>query len=207
MNQHSRKKAEALPFLVLGMVGYFFVVFAPFLVAIALDERLVAGGVANLVISMAGMTSFSIVAMQFVLAAKIRWLENSFGSNSISTLHRTMAWVAALLVLIHVAFLIASRGNLGLVLSPRASWAVFFGRLSAIALLLVIPFSIYRKRIPITNADWRWFHGAFAWTILVSGFAHGISIGLSFESLGVQFVWLGYFATAILAWIIHYRHN
>ena len=163
------------------------------------DKRVLTGGFANLGMSMTGMTAFSIVAMQFVLMARIPWLEKLFGLTGIFSLHKTMAIVAALLACAHIGFLLWRNGNWSLVLNPRASWLIFFGRVSAATIIIILAFSFFRKHIPINNADWKWFHGFFAWTILVSGFVHSIAIGSSFETLPVKFVWTGYFAIAMMA--------
>ena len=150
------------------------------------------------------MISFSIVAMQFVLKARIPLLENTFGNKAILALHKAMAVVATMFVFVHMGLLVWSRGNWNLVLSLRASWIIFFGRVGAVTLILILAFSFCRKRIPINNTDWRWFHNALAWTILVSGFVHSIAIGSSFETVPVTLVWVGYFVIAMLAWL--YRH-
>ena len=195
----AHNKPAQLP--IFGVLGYSFSVIAPFLVAALVDKRVLTGGFANLGMSMTGMTAFSIVSMQFVLMARIPWLEKSFGLNAIFSLHKTMAIVAALLACAHIGFLLWRNGNWSLVLNPRASWLIFFGRVSAATLIVILAFSFFRKHIPINNADWKWFHSVFAWTILVSGFVHSIAIGSSFETLPVKFVWTGYFAIAMMAWL------
>lgn len=195
----AHNKPAQLP--ILGVLGYSFSVIAPFLVAALVDKRVLTGGFANWGMSMTGMTAFSIVAMQFVLMARIPWLEKSFGLTALFSLHKTMAIVAALLACAHIGFLLWRNGNWSLVLNPRVSWLIFFGRVSAATIIVILAFSFFRKHIPINNADWKWFHSFFAWTILVFGFVHSIAIGSSFETLPVKFVWTGYFAIAMLAWL------
>ena len=89
---------------------------------------------------------------------------------------------------------------MNLILFPMASWPIQLGRLAVIALMATLAISFGRRLIPINNADWRWFHNALAWTILVSGFLHSMVLGASFERPLFAIVWMGYFAIAILAW-------
>ena len=185
----------------IGITCYLFAIVAPAVTAALYDEQVLDRSRVYLGLSTAGITAFAIIAMQFVLAARIPWIEEHFGFKAVLKLHKTMAVVAAILALVHVGLLVGSRENWNLVLSLRVSWPVFLGRFCVVALVVMLAYSFCRNRLPINNADWRWFHNVLAWTILLSGFGHGITIGASFENSVVTLVWIGYFLIAMAAWV------
>src|SRR5690349_21584352 len=47
------------------------------------------------------VVAFTILALQFVISARLRWLEAPFGLDVVFQFHRTMAWVAMGLLCIH----------------------------------------------------------------------------------------------------------
>ena len=197
-----RKSPNASAFtLLLGFAAYLFVVSAPAMMATIVDEKLLANGLAHYGVTMSGVIAYAMISLQFVLTARIKWIEKAFGFPAILRLHKTMAVVATLLVFSHVGLLVWSRGNWNLVLNPWASWPIQLGRVTVVSLLVILGFSFGRKLIPINNSDWRWFHNALAWTILISGFVHSVVMGTSFESSLFAMIWTGYFAIAILAWM------
>ena len=57
------------------------------------------------------LVGFAIFAMQFVVSARIRWIERPFGLNLLFSFHKTMAVVASLLVLSHPLLLILGGGK------------------------------------------------------------------------------------------------
>ena len=90
------------PTLALGLLGYLIVVVAPLFVALLFDEQMLTGGIADLGVSVTGMVAFSMVAMQFILVARIPWLETPFGYKALLSVHRVAAVIAALLMCIHI---------------------------------------------------------------------------------------------------------
>lgn len=170
------------------------------MVATLSDELLLANGWVHYGATMSGVIAYAIISLQFVLAARIKWIVKPFGFPTVLRFHKAMAVVATLLVFVHVGLLVWSRADWNLVLSPWASWPIQVGRVTVLLVLTILVISFGRKLIPINNADWRWFHNALAWLILMLGFVHSVMIGSSFENLPFAMIWIGYFAIAILAW-------
>lgn len=184
-----------------AFVAYSLLVSAPAVLATIVDEQLTENGIAYFGATVSGIVAYSIVCIQFVLAARFESIERPFGASVVFRFHKTMAIVATLLALIHLGLLIWIRGDWLLLLYAAASWPVQLGRVAGASLLITLVYSFGRKRIPMNNIDWRFFHSVLAWMILTSGFVHSIVMGSSFENPLFAVVWIGYFAFAILAWM------
>ena len=173
---------------------------APAIIATVSNATLLSSGLAYSVFALSGILAGAIVSLQFVLSARINLIETRFSAARMLRLHRTMALVATLCVLSHVGYAVWIKGSWDLILHPAASWPIQLGRLAAVSLIVTCLFALGRRRIPINNADWRFFHGILAWIILLSGFAHSIVIGESLASPLFALTWIGYLTLAISAW-------
>lgn len=171
------------------------------MLATIFDEQLFENGLVFCGAALSGVFAYSIICVQFVLAARFQWIERSFGASVVFRLHKAMAVIATLLALVHLGLLIWIRGDWVLVLAVSASWPIQLGRIAGLSLLLMLGYSMGRKWIPINNADWRFFHSVLAWVILTSGFVHSIVMGSSFGSPVFALAWMGYFVAAIIAWL------
>lgn len=182
-----------------GLLIYLCVVLAPALCLSAIDAQASSSGWLEYGIKLTGEITFAIVAVQFVLSAQLPWIQKTFGSKPVFTLHKIAAVAAAVLASVHVSLLVLGRGW-NVLIGLRVAWPVFLGRIGFVAMIAILAFSFFRKRIPIHNADWRWFHGALAWTILGSGFIHGFLIGGYFDRANWGVVWMVYLFMAVSAW-------
>src|SRR6516162_2964945 len=75
------------------------------------------------------VVGFTILALQFVLAARLRWVEAPFGLDVVLHFHRTMAFVAIGLLCLH-ALLLTSVKGWGLLFRWQARWPIWAGRLA-----------------------------------------------------------------------------
>ena len=195
------------PATLLGFSAYALVVLLPAIVATWQVAQPFDNGFAQYAATTSGVIAYAMISMQFVLAARFQWMVNPFGWSAVLRFHKTMAVVATLLVLVHVGLLVWSRGNWNLVLNPWAGWPIQLGRAAVFLILTILAFSFARPLIPINNSDFRWFHNALAWSILVSGFVHSMVMGSSFKNSSFAMIWIGYFAIAILAWLWQKHHR
>ncbi|MFN3192529.1 MAG: ferric reductase-like transmembrane domain-containing protein [Aureliella sp.] len=184
----------------MAYVAYVVIVSAPAVVATAVDPQVLSNGVIYTCGVVSGVLAYSMVCAQFILSARLNWVESFFGASNIYRMHRRMALAVIPVLIIHLGFLTGMRGNWELLLSPQVMWPIQFGRVAVAAVLITILYSLGRNWIPINNADWRFFHGVLAWIILLSGLVHSIALGASFESPVFAFLWMGYFMIAVLAW-------
>ena len=184
----------------IGVAGYVLVILLPCIVASFVNQELTGNGRVYYSLMISGITAYAMISMQFVLAARIKWIVRTFGFRKVMRFHMAMAIVAAFLVFLHVGLLIWRIGNWNLLFDPWVIWPIQLGRIVVLALLTILAISFGRKLIPISYANWRWFHNALAWTILILGFFHSMILGTSFDNMAYAMIWIAYFAVAIIAW-------
>ncbi len=197
----SISKIASWPLLVVGVGAYLLIVSIPILAVTWLDGQVLEGGWVAYGITVSGTVAFAMVVGQFMLMARITWFEQLYGFSLILWFHKAMAVIATLLVLLHMSLLVSSRGNWDLIVFPLASWPVQLGRFAAVCMAAILAISFWRRWMPVNDADWRWFHNALAWSILLSGFLHGFVMSSSFDNLLLSAIWTSYLMIAILAWI------
>lgn len=173
----------------------------PALVATFAGTELSSRGTLDYLVAISGIFAYTTVVLQFVLAARIDWIEKLFGVQRLFRTHKTMAVVATLSAVLHLCILLIVRGEWTLLLYAAASWPIQLGRIAGASLVLTLVYSLGRRWIPINNSDWRFFHSVLAWIVLLFGFMHSILIGVSFASPLFAVIWTVYFAVAILAWL------
>lgn len=119
---------------------------------------------------------FTMLALQFVITARLRWVETPFGLDVILVFHRAMALVATLLLCVHP--LLVAWGEGGWLLSRwHVDWYIWAGR-AALALVLVQATSgVSRRVMRMPYEQWRRVHNVLAPAVLGLGFAHGMAAG------------------------------
>src|ERR1700693_4812402 len=88
--------------------------------------------------------AFPILALQFVLSARLRWLEAPFGLDVVLQFHRIMAFVALVLLCAH-PLLIAAGESWGLLTRWNVRWPIWAGRLALLVLAAHITTAIFRR--------------------------------------------------------------
>jgi predicted ferric reductase len=156
--------------------------------------RTVEAGVASAIVG------FTLLALQFVLAARLSWVEGPFGLDVLLRFHRAMALVAVVALCAH-PLLVAAGNGWGLLTRWRAHWYLWAGRLGLLTLLLHVCASLLRRKLPITYEAWRRWHTAGAFAVLGAGFAHSLVIGDDLESVAGRALWSGLLAVAVGAWL------
>jgi predicted ferric reductase len=146
------------------------------------------------------IVGFTLVALQFVLAARLSWVEGPFGLDVLMRFHRAMALVAIVLVCAH-PLLVAAGNGWGLLTRWRVPWYLWVGRLALLVLLLHVGSSLLRRSLPFTYEVWRRWHNILALALLGSGFVHSAAIGSDLRSAAGLVVWAGLLAIALGAWL------
>jgi predicted ferric reductase len=148
------------------------------------------------------LIGISIIAMQFVLAARLHWVERPFGLDLVMRYHKAMSLLAVALLVTHPLLLAAGGAGFGLLTSPEAPWFIWFGRTALILLLLQVALSAFREQIRLGFEQWRLLHNQAA---LIFGFAavHARVTGGDFGAAGMRVVWLALVAIAVVAYGYH----
>ena len=146
--------------------------------------------------ALAGLT---ILALQFVITGRWRWIAEPFGLDALLVFHRVMALVATALLLVHPV-LVAWGEGWPLLTGLKVHWYIWVGR-TALALLLVqVLASLARRVIRLPYERWRRMHNVFAPAILVLGFVHGLAAGDDVHGGGLAF-WAGLLAAGFGFWL------
>jgi predicted ferric reductase len=146
------------------------------------------------------IVGFTLVALQFVLAARLSWVEGPFGLDVLMRFHRAMAFVAIVLLCAH-PLLVAAGNGWGLLTRWRVPWYLWVGRLALLVLLLHVGSSLLRRSLPFAYEVWRRWHNIAAFAVLGSGFVHSLAIGNDLRSTAGRVVWAGLPAIAVGAWL------
>jgi predicted ferric reductase len=144
------------------------------------------------------VVAFTILALQFVLTARLRWIEAPFGLDVVLHFHRTMAFVTMGLLCLH-PLLVATAEGWGLLIRWQARWPVWAGRLAL--LLLLAHAALATSRRVLRYQTWRRLHNTAAFGILSLGFLHSWTLGDDLERLAARAVWASLLVVAWGAWL------
>jgi predicted ferric reductase len=139
-----------------------------------------------------------ILALQFVIAGRFRWIEAPFGLDVLLSFHRAMALVAAALLCVH-PLLVAAGNEWSLLTRLNVHWYIWAGRATLTILLAHILLSLWRRYLKVSHERWRQLHTVFALCILSLAFAHTFAVGG--EQPGARIVWSAVFALAMACWL------
>jgi predicted ferric reductase len=145
------------------------------------------------------VVAFTILALQFVIAARLRWLEAPFGLDVTYRFHRLMALVAAGLLCIH-PLLIAWGESWGLLTRWHVRWPLWAGRLALLFLFAHVAIALFRRAVRLRYETWRHLHNAVAFLLLGLAFLHSLALGDDFESQAARIVWGALLLVAWSAW-------
>lgn len=151
-----------------------------------------------------GLMGFMLLALQFVLAARLKWMEWPFGLDIVLRFHQHMAGLALLLLLAHPVLLAAS-GHHGwsLLVSLEVPWPIWLGRAVLLLLLLSVFASKYQSSLGLSFESWRQGHDLVSPAILAGAFLHSWIVGDDLQLTGLRILWIATLATAGLLLIYH----
>jgi hypothetical protein len=115
------------------------------------------------------VVGFTMLALQFVVAARFSWIEGPFGLDVLVRFHRAMAVLALILFCVHPLLMAAGNGS-GLLTRWRVHWYLWAGRSALLVLLLHVCWSLFRRMLPLAYEVWRQWHNVAALAVLGLGF-------------------------------------
>lgn len=145
------------------------------------------------------IVGFTVLSLQFVITARLRWIEAPFGLDLILAFHRTMALVAAGLLGAH-ALLVSWAEGWSLLVGLRMPWYIWAGRVALAALLVHVILNLWRRVLRLSFERWRHVHNVFALSILAIGLTHALAVGQDGPP-GMIFVWSALMAIASGSWV------
>jgi predicted ferric reductase len=145
------------------------------------------------------VVAFTILALQFVIAARLRWIEAPFGLDVVLQFHRTMAFVAMGLLCLH-PLLVAAAEGWGLLIGWQARWPLWVGRLALLLLFAHAAAATFRRVLQLRYETWRRLHNTAAFGLLGLAFLHSWTLGDDLERMAAKAVWASLLLVAWGAW-------
>ena len=145
-----------------------------------------------------GLVGYTLLAFQFILAARLKWVERPFGLDMVVAFQRAMGVLAGLLLVAH-PLLLAREGKHrpSLLYRLDVPWPIHVGRIALLSLVTVIFLSIFRKAIRLEYERWRAWHNVLVLSVLVLGFVHSRAMG-DLHAGPMRLVWDSLFGMAVI---------
>ncbi len=137
-----------------------------------------------------GFLAFTILGLEFSLISKIQSVASAFGMDALILFHRQMGLVATILVIAHTVVLVYNGYPIQWLnpFGPDTTWAMRWGIVSTIALLVLILTSLARQQLRIPYEWWQWTHDILAKIVVLSALAHLLMVGAFSSQRPMQIV-------------------
>jgi predicted ferric reductase len=145
------------------------------------------------------VVAFTVIALQFVITARLRWIEAPFGLDVLLQFHRAMAFVATGLLCLH-PLLVASGEGWTLLTRWQARWPLWAGRSALLLLVAHVAAAIFRRALRLRYEAWRRLHNTVAFSLLGLAALHSLTLGGDLKSPAARAVWASLLLVAIGAW-------
>jgi predicted ferric reductase len=193
---------------------YTFLILTPLIILILGPKTPGREPLQNLAVGL-GFTGLAIMALQHSLTARIKLLNEPFGSDMIYYFHRQIAFAAFVMLIAHpILLFFYYSGFLSYLLFFNAPLFAKMGVLAIVFLLIVVGTAEYRSQLKLPYAFWKFWHGIFVIPLVGLAILH-IYINGNFLNLPWKnVIWIIYFIIwmGLLTWtrIIYplrlYRH-
>lgn len=147
----------------------------------------------------AALLGFSMLVLQFVLSARLPWLDRPFGLDAVMHFHKGMGILAGALLLLHPVLLALGHGNWS-IFGLDTPWPIDVGKAALLLLVLTILLALYFRTVRLDYNVWRWLHKA-AILVVALGFVHALWVGPDLQDLGMQAYWVALFAAATVLFL------
>ena len=150
-----------------------------------------------------GLIGFMILTLQFLLAARVKWIERAFGFDILIRFHRLIALAAAALLILHPLLLAYGGMGWNLLIGLDLPWSIWAGKAALILVVANVALSRFQTRIGLSFERWRLGHGLLAPAILVLIAVHSWFAGDDLEALPLQALWVGLILLAASMFVFH----
>jgi predicted ferric reductase len=148
------------------------------------------------------LVGLALLALQFVVSARLSWVERPYGLDALYRYHKAAALLAVMLIALHPVLLVLGGAGWGLLTRPDVSWHIWLGKLALLLLLIQVLGSIFRPRLRVGFEQWRFLHNQ-ATVIFGLAFIHAWYTGGDFAEKAMQTSWWAMLAIAAMAYGYH----
>ncbi len=149
------------------------------------------------------LIGFMILALQFLLAARVKWIERAFGFDILIRFHKYIALTAACFLILHPILLALGGMGWKLLLGLDLTWYIWVGKAALILVIANVLVSFYQSRIGLKFEKWRLNHDFLAPAILVLIALHSWFAGDDLDIPAMQSLWIGVFIMAAMMFVNH----
>ncbi|WP_179228398.1 ferredoxin reductase family protein [Leptolyngbya ohadii] len=150
-----------------------------------------------------GFIALAMMALQFVLTARVNRIESSYGIDILLQFHRYTSIVAFFMVLAHpIILFIVEPATLQLLNFPQAPLRAQLATIATLAFLAMVVTTIWRKQLKIPYESWRASHTILAVLAVGLGFGHAILVGNYLGLFWKAVLWSGIILVSL--WLIIY---
>ena len=149
------------------------------------------------------LVGFTILAMQFVLSARLKWIERPFGLNVLFQFHKAMAILASLLLISHPVLMAIGGHDWSLIFGPQVMWHIWLGRIALLIVLVHVLLASFRFMIKLNYETWRFVHNLGAVLILPLGFFHSWMAGGDLQLSWMKVLWAVLLFVAVASYLWH----
>jgi predicted ferric reductase len=120
-----------------------------------------------------GFFALTVLVCAAVLPSRLRSLNRAFGIESVMEVHRFLGISSAVLVLVHLACVVANDPrSVALLDFPSAPPRAQAATMSTLALVALVTVVALKRRLRLSYESWRWMHVGLASAVLVFGALH-----------------------------------
>lgn len=184
------------------VVLYFFVAVAPLILAL-IDLEPGRGFLINFSVAL-GFVALSMLGLQFIVAARFRFITQPFGIDLVLRFHRQIAYIALLFVLAHPALLVIENIKFAALLDPLTSpLRAKFAMLATVGLIVLTVLSVARRKIHISYERWQATHAVIAIVVVVAALAHALLVDYYIDEPWERALWVAMTAAflVLIAWV------
>lgn len=145
------------------------------------------------------LLAFVLIFFQYVLIAKIRWIEQALGPGAPFRFHKRWGVLAFVMVLSHPVLLILSERLQGYA-APMSSIKIL-GLATLVVLGAAVLAALLSRKLHLKVQTWKKFHRA-AYLVFPMGLVHSLLIGTTLYQGTTRVLWL-IMAAAYLAVVAH----
>lgn len=147
------------------------------------------------------LLGLTILALQFLLGARIKRIEKPFGLDIVIGFHRFMGIFATILILTHPILLSLGEKTWSLFFSVDVPWYIWIARIVWVVLLFFTVISVFRQAFRIDYQKWLSFHHIIAPLIIIAGFIHSWNAGGDIGITAIQVLWISLLCISIITYL------
>jgi predicted ferric reductase len=183
----------------LWIAGYVVLLLWP-LVLVVVGRKAGSTSTGTVAADAAGFVAFTALALQIVMASRLRTFTAVFGVDLLLRIHRTVGKVIVALVALHIVVLMVDdHTRLALLDSFSAPLRAKAAMLSTLAVAVITFTSFYRGRLHVSYERWRAIHLGLGAAAVAFGFAHAALVAKYAAVPAVRWLLGGYVAAAAAA--------